>query len=263
MDTALWETEMIIQNYYSYYRAFALSGIVEFREGSIDWIKPKEGEAGPALAFHIKLDENRAEEQIRKLKRAIQAKSIPERWLVTPDAKPDNIVELLEQAGFQNLSAEAEIPEPGMLLRASDFLPYVPAASSGLVCREVRTREDFSRWVEVVNIALHGWKMIDAKHYFVWLLQENLRFYLAEFDGIPVSTAATIQNGSTASLEFVSTLEEYRHKKAAVSLCAKAIANLLANGAEIVTLSGSGEAVPLYEKLGFHSCFHNIIMQYK
>jgi ribosomal protein S18 acetylase RimI-like enzyme len=34
------------------------------------------------------------------------------------------------------------------------------------------------------------------------------------------------------------------------------------NGVRAVTLSGSEEAVELYRKLGFHDCFHNIIMQY-
>lgn len=37
---------------------------------------------------------------------------------------------------------------------------------------------------------------------------------------------------------------------------------LFENGVRAVTLSGSEEAVELYRKLGFHDCFHNIIMQY-
>ena len=90
-----------------------------------------------------------------------------------------------------------------------------------------------------------------------------MRFYLAEIDGKAVSTAATIQTGDTASLEFVSTLEEYRRRKAAIILSSKALANLFANGAACVTLSGSSEAVPLYEKLGFHPCFCNTIMLYE
>ena len=139
--------------------------------------------------------------------------------------------------------------------------PYFPV-SGNMVCRRVRTREDFQIWVDVVNTALHGWEMIDAGHYAVWLEKGNLRFYLCEMDGEPVSTASTIQTGDTASLEFVSTLQEYRRRKAAISLCSQALGELFESGVRAVTLSGSEEAVELYRKLGFHECFHNIVMQY-
>ena len=87
-----WETDIVIQNYYQYYRAFTLSGIVELYEEAVDWIMPKEGETGPSLAFHIHLDENRLEGQIQELISGIHAKTIPQRWIITPDATPTNIV---------------------------------------------------------------------------------------------------------------------------------------------------------------------------
>ncbi|MDE7297533.1 MAG: GNAT family N-acetyltransferase [Lachnospiraceae bacterium] len=262
-DAALQESKSGIENYYRYYRIFALSGIVGLHEGAVDWIIPEEGRAGPSLAFHIKLDESRFQEELQKLIAGIRSKTVPQRWLITPDARPDNTIELLEANGFRNLSAGAEIPEPGMLLRVEDFRPYKQEENTAVSCREVRTKEDFEIWVDVVNTALHGWKMIDAENYSVWLKQENIRFYLAEIDGVPAATAATIRTGNTASLEFVSTLEEYRRRKAAIILNSRALENLFEEGVESVTLSGASEAVPLYEKLGFHACFHNIIMLYE
>ena len=114
----------------------------------------------------------------------------------------------------------------------------------------------------MVNTALHGWEMIDAEHYFTWVESNHINIYLAEINGVAVSTCATIQNESTASLEFVSTLEQYRRKKTASLLCSCAINNLLKNGAEIVTLAACGQSVYLYERLGFKKCFNNIIMKY-
>ena len=67
----------------------------------------------------------------------------------------------------------------------------------------------------MVNTALHGWDMIDADHYFTWVESSNTNVYLAEINGIAVSTCAIIQNNNAASLEFVSTLKEYRRRKAA------------------------------------------------
>ena len=89
-----------------------------------------------------------------------------------------------------------------------------------------------------------------------------MNFYLGEIDGIPVATAATIQTGDLASLEFVSTLEEYRRRKAASAVCSRALTELFEQGASSVTLSACGESVSLYRKFGFRSYFNNIVMQY-
>ena len=135
-----------------------------------------------------------------------------------------------------------------MALHKQDFTPY-REDSSRITCQKISTKEDFISWIDVVNTALHGWNMIDAEHYFSWVKSDNIKIYSAKINGITVSTCATIQNGNTASLEFVSTLEQYRRRKAAL-LCSCAINDLLKNGVEIVTLSACGESVYLYEGLG-------------
>ena len=147
-----------------------------------------------------------------------------------------------------------------MLLYRKDFLPYHPRRD--IECRRVRSKEDFQAWVDTVNAALHGWEMIDGEHYYIWVRDGHLQIYLGLIEGVPVSTAATIQTGTEASLEFVSTLPEYRRQGAAASLCSAALEALFANGAAAVTLNACGGSAALYEKLGFHRCFHNIVMQY-
>lgn len=148
-----------------------------------------------------------------------------------------------------------------MLLNRNLFQPYSLSEDS-IVCRKVQTKEDFRSWIEVVNIALHGWEMIDAENYYTWVENDNIDLYLGEIDGNPVSTAATIRSGDTASLEFVSTLEEYRRRKVASVVCSVALTDLFANGVEDVTLSACGESVHMYEKIGFKRYFNNLIMRY-
>lgn len=256
------ERDLVAENYYRYYRAFSLSGIVKLHEGPVEWIIPKEGENGPSLAFHLRLDEDTYEEQLQSLIEGIKENKVPSRWIITPDAMPQNAVALLESKGFRNLSSGASEPEPGMILHKNDFTPYFSEEES-MVYRRVETKEDFRAWIDVVNTALHGWEMIDAQHYYTWVETENIRLYLCVIDGVPVSTAATIQTGDVASLEFVSTLSQHRRRKAAITLNSYALTQLFGNGVRAVTLSGSSEAVALYEKLGFHGCFENIIMQYE
>lgn len=253
------DASVVIANYYRYYKTFAQSGIVDFHAGPVSWIMPKSGENGPSLAFDIRLDAGTAEEVIQEHIKGIHEKKVPGIWFITPDAKPDDILDVLEQNGFRNLSGDTD--EPGMLLNKEDFQPYIDKDDS-IVCRKVQSKDDFCIWVDVVNTALHGWKMIDADNYYIWAENGVYDFYLGEIDGIPVSTAATIRSGDTASLEFVSTLSDYRRRKAAITISSKAICGLFENGAETVTLSGAAEAVSLYQKLGFHKCFTNVLVQY-
>lgn len=63
-----------------------------------------------------------------------------------------------------------------------------------------------------------------------WVENKNINLYLGEIDGTSVSTAATIRTGNTASLEFVSTLEEYRRRKVASVVCSRALADLFESG---------------------------------
>lgn len=255
------ESDIIISNYYRYYNAFTRSGIIDIHEGSVNWIMPKEGEKGPSLAYSIHLDEKTAEKEIQTLIDGIHANKVPQIWHITPDASPANIIEIMEKNGFKDMSAGSSEPEPTMLLYKDDFQPYLPTDNS-IVCRKVQTKEDFRLWIDVVNTALHGWDMIDAEHYYTWVESNDICIYLGEINGVPVSTAATIQNGNVASLEFVSTLEEYRHRKAAATVCSKAIQDLFDRDVKAVTLGACGESVSLYKGLGFKSNFNNIIMQY-
>ena len=250
----------IASNYFNYYKAFAKSGIIDYHEGPVSWIIPYKGEKGPSLAFRIHLNEENAETELKALGQGIRKGEVPQMWIVTPDATPDNIIDIMERNGFKNLSGDDD--EPAMLLCKKDFCPY-REENSRITCRKVSTKEDFKSWIDVVNTALHGWEMIDAEHYFTWVNDENINIYLAEIDGVAVSTCATIQNGNTSSLEFVSTLEQYRRKKAAALLSSYAIDALLSNGAETVTLGACGDSVHLYKGLGFKKYFNNIILKYE
>ncbi len=254
--------ETIVSNYYQYYKSFAHAGIIDYHEGAVSWIIPKDGEKGPALAFGIHLDEENAGEELDKLINGICAKKVPQNWVVTPDATPGNIIEIMEKRGFRNLATEESEPEPAMLLNKKEFKPY-RSSDDSIVCRKVQTKEDFRLWISIVNTTLHGWDMIDADNYYTWIQNGYVDVYLGEIEGIPVSTAATIRNGKVASLDFVSTLEEYRRKKKASAVCSKAITDLFSSGIKDVTLSACGESVNLYKKFGFTSYFNNTIMHYE
>lgn len=230
-------------------------------EGSVSWIIPRKGEKGTSIAFRIHLNEESTETELKNFIQGIREGKVPQIWHGTPDAAPDNIIDIMKKNGFKDLSEGVSDPEPAMSLQKDDFIPY-KEIDSPIICRKISTKKDFKLWIDVVNTALHGWDMIDADHYFTWVESSNINVYLAEINGIAVSTCATIQNNNAASLEFVSTLKEYRRRKAAALLCSCAINDLLNNGAGIVTLGACGCSAFLYERLGFKRCFNNTVMKF-
>lgn len=101
------------------------------------------------------------------------------------------------------------------------------------------------------------------EHYGVWLEQEVFTFYLGFLDRVPACTAATIKDGTNASLEFVSTSKEHRRKGAAYAVRLKALQYLYKRGVDIVTLRSSFEAYKLYERLGFKPYYEQQLFSFQ
>lgn len=231
-----------------YFRAFSLASNISRHEGQIEWIAPIPGEKGPAIVYKSQLP-SPAEEEICKLLPELQAGKIPALWALTPLSAPEGLADILAAKGFKNITNK-ERPEYGMAFDMNGLIT-LSRPDKNIEIIKVKTPADFEAWINVVNTALHGWELLTAKHYAVWLEQEAFAFYLGFLNGIPISTAATIKDGSSASLEFVSTLKEYRGHGGAYAVCLKALEDLQECGVEMVTLRSSFEGAKLYEKLGF------------
>jgi GNAT superfamily N-acetyltransferase len=231
-----------------YFRFFAMAGGICRREGDIEWIMPGPGFKGPSLAYKVSFPDP-VEREIDKLLPGLQNGGIPSLWVLTPLSAPQNLPELLIAKGFKEITTPEE-PEYGM---AMDFplLQDSLASNSCVEVKKVTELSDFKIWMDVVNTALHGWDLLAIEHYAVWLKHDALSFYLGYIDGKPVSTAATISNGKSASLEFVSTTKEYRNRGAASAVCSKALRDVQLKGAGIVTLRCGFDVHRMYVKWGF------------
>ena len=53
---------------------------------------------------------------MRVLIQGIREGKVPEIWHITPDATPDNIIDIMKKNGFKDLSESAPDPEPAMSL---------------------------------------------------------------------------------------------------------------------------------------------------
>lgn len=254
--------DTIVENINRYFRIFALSGIVENHQGEIEWIKPVAEYKGPAIVYNINISTENADEEIDRIIKDIKNGYIPSFWYVTPGSTPQNTVSILKQKGFQGgIPTNADEIEYGMALDLQS-ITELPSVNSLIEVKKVQDKEGFSHWIDVVNTALHGWNMIDVEHYFTWVSQSNLSFYVGYINDSPVSTAATIQENESSSLEFVSTLSEYRRLGFSTAVCTEALKRLKADGAKIVTLGSSPDATALYKKLGFQCYFEKELLSY-
>ena len=96
---------------------------------------------GPSIAFRIHLNEENSETELGTLIQGIREGKVPQIWHVTPDATPDNIIDIMKKNGFKDLSEEASEPEPTMLLHKKDFIPY-EEKDSPIICRKISTKKD-------------------------------------------------------------------------------------------------------------------------
>lgn len=258
------ETEyinLIIKGAEKYFQMFSFADNITHVDGDIEWIAPFPDSRGPAIVFRVNFKEENVDKQLDELLPSLDSGSIPSFWVITPNSTPENIISLLETKGFKNLT-DPEKPEYGMALDIMN-LQDIPNMKSDIKITKVTSMSEFELWIEVVNKALHGWDMLSMKHYSSWLLHKDISFYLAYWNGKPAATVCTIQSDDTASVEFVSTLEEYRNRGIATEICYKILSEIKQTGIRTVTLRSSHEAFSLYKKLGFEPYYEQILLLYQ
>ena len=69
------------------------------------------------------MNEKDAETELKALIQGIRAGKVPDIWHITPDATPDNIIDIMKRNGFKDLSESTSESEPTMLLYKNDFVP--------------------------------------------------------------------------------------------------------------------------------------------
>lgn len=251
----------IVEGMERYMRLLGEADHMQCRCGGVEWISPLPAQAGPSAAFKISLSGSEASEEVDKLIQGIERGEVPGLWVPSPTSTPENILELLLSKGFKDLS-DPENPEWGMALKLPEHAPDWPAAPD-IEVKAVRSKEEFQLWADIVNTALHGWKMIDAELYYPLVQPNKMVFYIGWFQGKPAATAATILKDDEASLEFVATLEEFRRRGIGTEVCRFAIAELAKNGAGMVSLRAEPHAFGMYTKLGFRPYYEVKVLSYQ
>lgn len=252
--------ECIVAGMEQYLRTLALLDNMHCHIGDIEWISPLPNHAGPSLVYKITLEESTAVHRIDDILPCIKTGVVPSFWFISPTSTPKNIVDILLSRGFIDLS-DPENPELGMALDM-EVIQAWPAINQKYEVRRVQSLSELSLWIDVVNEALHGWPMLNTNHSYSLFSRDEISLFLTYLNGTPIATTATIQDGDKASLEFVSTLKQYRNQGAATAACIESLRELQRKDVKTVTLRAEGKAVSLYQKQGFKPYFKTTALFY-
>jgi len=252
-------SKAIINGMVRYMRLLGAAPDMELHAGDVEWIAPKPECKGPSIVYKIELDIQSAGSRLDKLADDVRRERMPALWIIPPDSTPPDLSAMLKARGFRDIS-DPQRPEYGLALELAEAPKALPVPE-GVGVMQVCTPEDFSLWIDTVNKALYGWPMLDADNYRHMFEAEDVALYLSLFYGEPAGTAAAIRSGSSATLEFVSTLAGFREKGVATAVCAHALSGLFNEGVRLVTLRAGFEAAGLFRQLGFREYFKTMVMK--
>lgn len=210
-------------------------------------IRPKEGQEGGTSLFNLRLEhlsDEELDEKVSEIKNlnlhTWWGYGLSERMLkaVFGDNRPKPATETNEEEGCMAL-----LP---------DEAPKYEEIKISLTVKKVDNPEDFKLWADISNKILHGgYKLIHPENHYHLSKKGVMPCYIAYYNGTPAAVCSILNNKDISSLEFVATVEEYRKKGLARTVCAAAIDEAFQTGCKIITLRAFPEAKKLYSAMGF------------
>ncbi|MDR2687268.1 MAG: GNAT family N-acetyltransferase [Oscillospiraceae bacterium] len=201
-------------------------------------IRPKKGEQGVRFVCDIR-QERLDGRTIREIKRL----GMPVWWPLQISGAP------YRRIHHRKRKPGGEPDELYMAVFPGEGAPHEKARLALMV----ESPEDFARWAALTNSAFsNAYACIHPRYHYPLCERGALRCYYIETGGQMIATAAIMREAADASLEFVMVDPAHRRQGLASGICAAAVADAFAQGAELVTLRASNEGTrELYTSLGF------------
>jgi hypothetical protein len=239
-----------------YWRTLARARGMQLYQGDIEYVMSAT-HCGPERIFDAQLPSAGLDRRLEEIIAGIRAGSIPDSFVITPNARPADLPEALARKGFQ-------IDTSGlcMAMDLDGWSAGWPEPANSIQVAPVESPDQLKQWVEITNVALAGSPIMSCEQFGDLYRLENTRFFLARYNGVPAAVSMTIHAGQAATLEFVSTLEEYRRRGLGAAVTAAALCGLRASGIRTVTLRGEPDGVGIYKRLGFQEYAKRVVASY-
>lgn len=116
----------------------------------------------------------------------------------------------------------------------------------------VRSSEEFAIWADLCNSVLHdNYPIIHRVNHYEICRTGLMPCYLAYLGGQPAGTAAILNDGEVASLEFVATLPQFKRQGVARSACERAVDEAFREKSKVITTRAFQTAKDIYRAIGF------------
>lgn len=208
--------------------------------------------------FRINLSADSIRIRIPKITRQIETGEIPPDWLITGNARPENLAQILSQNGFAvetNTGSGMAMNLAGW--KAPDNLPASFQALS------LDHDDRLPEWTAIINEALFECDLFTNEQMGDLFALPCTRFYLGLLDGIPVSIAMAAYAEDMAELCWLATLPPYRGRGFGGAMSAKALRDMRKSGKRIAVLRSEKDAIPLYRRLGFTEYYTRMGAHYR
>lgn len=204
---------------------------------------PKEGQKGINSIFNIRL-ENLSDEELSQTVNEIKEMKKHTWW----NQYSDHVNRVAFPEGRKVCSPDDWEVYAVMLPHEK---PDYPANSIDI--KKVGSLGNFADWCKIENqYEFHSEDLHPENHYH-HCLYGAIHCYVAYENNLPIAVAGIMDNKQgVCSLEFVSTVTEYRQKGFATAVCQAVITEAFANGAKVITVRAYGDnGKKLGKSLGF------------
>jgi len=197
----------------------------------------------PNFIFNTILTEN-FENYITKINKDIENNIIPPLWVVSPNSKPDNLGDLIENYGFR-----LTMQWPGMALDLVNFKYKYPP--NDIEVKQVINLQDLNDWFNIVNYELFPFKKFKENIFESLLYDKQVKLLIAKINDIPVATSMLFVSSGVAGIYMVAVSQKYRKKGLGTIITLKTIDEAIKLNCEICCLQSTEMAENMYKSIGF------------
>jgi ribosomal protein S18 acetylase RimI-like enzyme len=178
---------------------------------------------------------------------------LPMVWFITPACQPENLSEVLETRGFQQI-----FRTPGMFLQLEEFDQKIKPDSPHKVI-QVSTEEQLSQWMipgkegfsisdSVINAYFDLFKRNGFGSHTPWKL------FVGMVEGIPTTCVRLFCANDVAGIYHVATIPSARGRGYGTEITIAALEAAKALGYKLAVLASSPAGYNVYYRLGFRDC---------
>jgi hypothetical protein len=236
--------KLIEENLFDLYRNAADQGDLKTCKcESFSWINASPA-CWPNYIFNTNVRVDNIGEVINEAENLISQKIAPSFWITVPDSESKVFQTKLIDHNFRLV-----MQWPGMAINLEKLseLPLI----QGLDIRIIDDVNTLKEWIKITEICLFNGKFQKYEMMTSMMKNQNTKFILGLYNGIPVATLLSYLNNGIAGFFMGATLPEFRNKGIIRSLLLYGLSFAKNNGCRLGTLQANNMSKNIYLNIGF------------